>query len=100
MRTTMSLTLHFHALSSFCQKVLIGLYELEMPFIRQHVDLSDPAQRAALLKLWPIGKFPVLRDDTRELTVVESNIILEYLDEHGPRPGFLVPRDADAAREC
>jgi glutathione S-transferase len=100
MRNGMSLTLHFHALSSFCQKVLIGLYELEIPFTRQHVDLSDPAQRAALVKLWPLGKFPVLRDDTRDTTVVESSIILEYLDQHGPRPGFLVPGDADTAREC
>ncbi len=27
----MSLTLYFHPLSSFCQKVLIGLYELDVP---------------------------------------------------------------------
>jgi glutathione S-transferase len=28
----MSLTLHFHPLSSFCQKALIALYENDIPF--------------------------------------------------------------------
>ena len=29
--------------------------------------------------LWPIGKFPVLRDDSKDQTVPESSIIIEYL---------------------
>ena len=66
----MSLTLHFHPLSSFCMKVLIGLYELGVPFEKHQVDLQDAAQRAALVKLWPIGKFPVLRDEARAETVL------------------------------
>lgn len=37
----MSLTLHFHPLSSFCQKVLIGLYELEVSFDKVIVDLGN-----------------------------------------------------------
>ena len=90
----MSLTLHYHPLSSFCMKALIGLYELELPFEKQLVDLSDPAQRAALMKLWPIGKFPVLRDDVADRTVPESTIILEHLDLHYGR-GRLVPSDPD-----
>ena len=57
----MSLTLHFHPLSSFCWKALIALYENDMPFTPNLVDLGNPAERAALLKLWPIGKFPVLQ---------------------------------------
>jgi glutathione S-transferase len=56
----MSLTLHYHPLSSFCWKALIGLYELEIPFEKHLVDLSDPAARAAFANLWPIAKFPVL----------------------------------------
>jgi len=93
----MSLTLHFHPLSSFCQKVLIGLYELEAPFHENLVDLSDARQRAALLELWPIGRFPVLSDAARGQSVPESTIILEYLDQHYG-PGRLVPRDAERAR--
>ena len=72
-----SLTLHFHPLSSFCQKVLIGLYELDVPFRKRIVDLSNDADRAEFLKLWPLGKFPVLRDDTHDVTIPETTIILE-----------------------
>ena len=39
----MSLTLHLHPLSSFCHKVLIALYEKELPFERRIVDLADEA---------------------------------------------------------
>src|SRR5204863_334092 len=58
----MSLTLYFHPLSSFCHKVLIALYENDTPFTPQIVDLQDEGERAALCKLWPMGKFPVLVD--------------------------------------
>src|SRR5476651_358994 len=82
--TPMSLTLHYHPLSSFCWKVLVALYENETPFTPHMVNLGDEAERAALLKLWPIGKFPVLRDDALDRTVPESSIIIEYLDTHYP----------------
>jgi glutathione S-transferase len=95
----MSLTLHFHPLSSFCQKVLIALYENDTPFTPQIVDLFDAAQREAFLKLWPIGRFPVLRDDAQGRTVPESSIIIEYLDRHYPGRTRLVPQDADLARQ-
>jgi glutathione S-transferase len=96
----MSLTLHFHPLSSFCQKVLIGLYELEVPFTRRIVDLGDPADRAAFLALWPIGKFPVLRDEARGLTVPETSIVLEYVDQLYAPEGRLIPADPERARDC
>ena len=48
----MSLTLHFHPLSSFCWKALIALYENDTPFTPNLVNLGDAAERAALLKLW------------------------------------------------
>jgi glutathione S-transferase len=95
----MSLTLHFHPLSSFCWKVLIALYETGTPFTPNPVDLRDPDQRAALLKLWPIGKFPVLRDDARDRTVPESSIIIEYLDRYGPGPSRFIPADPELARQ-
>ena len=68
----MSLTLHYHPLASFCWKALIALYESDIPFKPNLVDLGNPAERAALLKLWPIGKFPVLQDHARGQTVPES----------------------------
>jgi glutathione S-transferase len=94
----MSLTLHFHPLSSFCHKVLIALYENGTPFTPQLVDLGDADQRAALRALWPVGKFPVLRDEARRETVAESSIIIEYLDRHYPGSTRFIPADADAAR--
>lgn len=96
----MSLTLHFHPLSSFCQKVLIALYENNTPFEPQIVDLGNEADSAAFKKIWPIGKFPVLRDDARDRTIPESSIIIEYLAEHYPGPVALVPADADLARQA
>jgi len=93
----MSLTLHFHPLASFCWKALIALYENDTPFAPNMVDLGNAAERAALLKLWPIGKFPVLRDDARDQTVPESSIIIEYLDRHYPGRTQFIPADPDLA---
>jgi glutathione S-transferase len=93
----MSLTLHFHPLASFCWKALIALYENDTPFTPNVVDLGDPAERAALLKLWPIGKFPVLHDDAREQTIPESSIIIEYLDRHYPGGTKFIPTDSGLA---
>lgn len=95
----MTLTLHFHPLSSYCQKVLIGLYELELPFAKNCVDLADPVQRAALLELWPLGQFPVLRDEANQLTLPETTTILEYADRRlVPRPR-LIPSDPERAAQ-
>ena len=93
----MSLTLHFHPLASFCHKVLIALYENDTQFKPNNVDLSNPSERAALSELWPIGKFPVLRDDARNQIVPESSIIIEYLDRNYPGPTRFLPDDADLA---
>ncbi len=93
----MSLTLHFHPLASYCHKVLIALYENDTPFTPNMVDLSNEIERAALLKLWPIGKFPVLGDDTRNQTIPESTIIIEYLDRYYPGRTRFIPADADRA---
>jgi glutathione S-transferase len=95
----MSLTLYFHPLSSFCQKALIALYENDTPFAPHLVDLGDEASRAAFLKIWPIGKFPVLRDEARDRVIPESSIIIEYLAQHYPGRARLVPEDADVARQ-
>lgn len=95
----MSLTLHSHPLSSFCWKVLIALYENGTPFAPKLVNPGEPEDRAAFLKLWPIGKFPVLRDEARDQTVPESSIIIDYLDQHYPGPARLIPADPEAARQ-
>jgi len=95
----MSLTLHFHPLSSFCHKALIALYENGTPFTPNIVNLIDEGERAALRKLWPIGKFPVLRDEARGETVPESTVIIEYLDQHYPGETRFIPAGGEQMRE-
>lgn len=95
----MSLELYFHPLSSFCHKALIALYENATPFEPHIVDLFDEASRSAFLKIWPMGRFPVLRNTARDWLIPESSIIIEYLDQHYPGKVRLVPADADLARQ-
>jgi glutathione S-transferase len=93
------LTLHFHPLSSFCHKALIALYENDTPFTPNIVNLQDEGERNALLKLWPVGKFPMLQDSARDRVVPESSIIIEYLDQYYPGKTKFIPADPDAARQ-
>jgi glutathione S-transferase len=95
----MPLRLYFHPLSSYCHKVLIALYENGTRFEPVSVNLGDETERAALLKLWPVGKFPVLRDDERNVTVPESTVIIEYLDRHYPGDTQLIPSEGETARQ-
>jgi glutathione S-transferase len=87
----MSLTLYYHPLSSFCQKVLIALYENFAEFDRRIINLGDDKDRAELLAISPIGKFPVIRDHARKRDLAETTIIIEYLDHFFP--GDLIPRE-------
>jgi glutathione S-transferase len=91
----MSLILYYHPLSSFCQKVLIALYENATPFTAHVVDLADGDPPFAVA--WPIRKFPVLRDEAVDRWIAESSIIIEYLDQHHPGPAPLLPRQPDLA---
>jgi glutathione S-transferase len=94
----MSLTLYYHPLSSFCWKALIALYEAQVPFEPKVVNLGDPADRAAFQAVWPLAKFPVLRDGDH--AVPESTIIIDYLSQHVPSAAPLVPADPDQARQA
>src|SRR5262245_23830180 len=96
----MSLKLYYHPLASFCWKALIALYENDTPFTPPMVDLGDAASRADFASVWPIAKFPVLRDDAKNRTIPESSIIIEYLDQHYPGRTRLVAADADLARQA
>jgi glutathione S-transferase len=89
----MSLKLYYHPLSSFCHKALIALYEGGIAFEPIFVDLSNEDSSASLRALWPVAKFPVLRDEARGQTVAEATVIIEYLDTHY-RTKFL-PTGAD-----
>ena len=89
------LTLYYHPLASYCWKVLIALYEHGVAFERRIIDLDDAADSAELSALWPLGRFPVLRDGERVLA--ESSILVEYLDHHYAGGGALIPPAFEAA---
>jgi glutathione S-transferase len=93
----MSLQLYMHPLSSYCHKALIALYENDTPFEPVSIDLGDEASRGKLVKLWPLAKFPVLRDNARDRTVPESTVIIEYLDQYYPGKSPLIPKDPELA---
>lgn len=95
----MSLTLYYHPLASYCHKVLIALYEHGTPFERRIIDLGNADERAELAALWPLVKFPVIRDQQRGRTVPETSIIIEYLDQHFSEGRRLIPAEPDAALE-
>ncbi len=95
----MTLKLYYHPLSSFCWKTLIALYENDTPFEPVLVNLGDEKSRADFLAIWPIGKFPVIRDESRDWMIPESSIIIEYLAQHYPGRSKLLPADPDVARQ-
>src|SRR5215468_9365521 len=93
------LKLYYHPLSSFRWKALVALYENDTPFEPVVVDLGEEKSRAAFLEVWPIGQFPVIRDEGRDWLVPESSIIVEYLDQHFPGPTRFIPADPERARQ-
>lgn len=85
----MTLQLYAHPFSSYCQKVLIALYENDTSFSYRILD--NETAHSELASLWPIKRFPVLVDGER--TVVETTIIIEHLGLFHPGPVALIPED-------
>ena len=88
--------LYYHPISTYSQKVLIALYEKDMAFEREIVQLMDPDARDRYREIYPLGKVPVLALDTGRL-IPESTIIIEYLEGLGGTP--LIGGDADQQRQ-
>jgi glutathione S-transferase len=93
----LTLVLYQHPFASYCQKVLIALYELDLPFDSHLVEGAEG--RAELARLWPMAGIPVLRDEDADLTLPESTTIIEYLDGLVAAPA-LVPADAGEALQA
>ncbi|HEY5800494.1 MAG TPA: glutathione S-transferase family protein [Burkholderiaceae bacterium] len=94
----MSLALYYHPLASYCHKVLIALYAGDIACEKRLIDLGDPGHRAELGAIWPLVKFPVLRDAALGRDVPESSAIIEYLDHH--YSARMLPRDWEGAFEA
>lgn len=91
----MPLQLYAHPFSSYCQKVLIALYENHVEFEWRMLSPEHPDIGAEHARLWPLRRMPVLVDDGQ--VVVEASVIVEHLDVHHPGPLRLVPADPVAA---
>lgn len=89
----MPLQLYAHPFSSYCQKVLVALYENGTPFEYRLLEGDDA--RRELEALWPVKRFPLLVEDGR--TVPEASCIVEYLQLRHPGPVRLIPDDPEAA---
>lgn len=92
----MTLELFAHPFSSYCQKALIAFYENDIPFTYRMME--DPGVGEELASLWPMKRFPILRENGR--TVLEATIIIEYLHLHHPGPVTLIPEDPEFAVEA
>ena len=91
----MSLALYGHPFSSYTQKALVALYENGTPFEFRCIGPDTPEYSAEWLKRWPLRKFPLLVDGER--TIVETTIIIEYLQLKHPGPVPLLPAEPMAA---
>ena len=93
----MTIELFIHPFSSYCQKAITAFYENDIPFAARELEPGGGPNQDELRRLWPIGKFPLLREGDR--VVPEATSIIEYLHVHHPGPVRLIPDDPDAAIE-
>ncbi len=91
----MTIELFAHPFSSYCQKALIAFYENDIPFTWRMME--DPGVGEEFAALWPMKRFPILREDGR--VVLEASIIIEHLHVHHRGPVALIPDDAGLAVE-
>lgn len=91
----MSLALYAHPFSSYCQKALVALYENDTPF--EYRKLDEGSHMDDLAALWPLKRFPLLRDGDR--TIIEATTIIEHLAVHHPGDVSLLPLDPALAVE-
>ena len=91
----MTLELFAHPFSSYCQKALIAFYENDISFAYRFME--DPGVGQELASLWPLRKFPILRDDGQ--VVLEASTIIEHLHVRHPGPVELIPDDPATAVE-
>lgn len=93
----MPLVLYGHPFSSYTQKALVALYENATPFEFRCIGPETPQHTTEWLRRWPLRKFPLLLDGERQ--VVETSIIIEYLQLQHPGPVRLLPAGPLAALE-
>jgi glutathione S-transferase len=90
--------LYYATASSYCQRVLIALYEKGIDFTPIEVNLFDPEARSRYMQINPFGKIPTLVTDNGQV-LFEAGIIIEYLDRHFQNEPRLIPEELELALE-
>jgi len=80
--------------SPFVRKVLYVLAVKDLPF--EHIQQMPFTGDAQYLKINPLGKIPSLQDG--DLTLCDSTVICEYLEDSHPTPAVYPAGAADKAR--
>lgn len=88
--------LNEHPLSPYAQKIRILLREKGLPFDYLTPDAIGAADGPALSALNPRAEVPSLTHEG--VTIFDSTIILEYLEERFPEPAMMPGRPVDRAR--
>jgi glutathione S-transferase len=77
--TAPKMQLYSHPFALYCQKVIVALEELGVPYER--LEEQRDFDREQLAELWPPASIPVLRDG--DTVIGETSIIIEHVG--GPR---------------
>ncbi len=81
----------------FGQKVRVVLAEKGLSYELAPIDIAQGEQRKRdFLRLNPFGRVPVLVDE--DVTIYDSTIIAEYLEDEYPEPPLLPPVGSSALR--
>lgn len=89
------LELFGHPFSSYCQKVLIALREKDLGFELKLLAPEQAENGLEFARLWPIRRMPLLR--AGEQVLMESTIIIEWLDQLHPQRAPMLPADPQRA---
>jgi glutathione S-transferase len=88
------ITLYGASASPFVRKVLAVLAIKQLPF--EHIQQMPFANDAEFKKISPLGKIPALKDG--DITVCDSTVICEFLEDSYPNPAVYPIDPADKAR--
>ena len=87
----MTVLVYEHPLSPYAQKVKISLDEKSVPYeVKMPVAIGSGQPDKEFLKANPRGEVPALIDG--HVTIFDSTIILEYIEDKWPEPAML-PKD-------
>jgi glutathione S-transferase len=86
--------LHGVSGSPFVRKVLVALAIKKLPY--EQIQQMPFTRDAEYRKINPLGKVPTLQDG--ELTICDSTVICEYLEDTYPEPPLYPGNSADKAR--